>query len=145
MEMDKRKELHKVIFKSVGTDVVIKAPFHWAYDENVSIGVHIFLNYDYVLLDDCPITIGSEVLIGPGCKIITSTHSLDYRFWRNRGAVISKIENDFFIVAGVTILPCATGSDKVVVGVGSVVTQDIPPETIVAGILAKPIRKLEFD
>ncbi|KAL6605301.1 maltose O-acetyltransferase [Neocallimastix sp. 'constans'] len=98
-----------------------------AYDENVSIGVHIFLNYDYVLLDDCPITIGSEVLIGPGC------------------AVISKIENDFFIVAGVTILPCATGSDKVVVGVGSVVTQDIPPETIVAGILAKPIRKLEFD
>lgn len=59
--------------------------------------------------------------------------------------VISKIENDFFIVAGVTILPGVTGSDKVVVGAGSVVTQDIPPKTIVTDNPVKPIRKLEFN
>jgi len=68
MEMDKRTELLKTMFKSVGNEVIIDTPFRCAYGENVSIGDHVFINYDCVLQDACPVTIGNEVLIGPGCN-----------------------------------------------------------------------------
>jgi len=150
MEMDKRKELLKFMLKSVGNETLIDPPFFCAYGEKVSIGDRSFLNNNCILQDACPITIGNDVLIGPGCKIISSSHPLDYRLRKNenRGLCISKpvtIGNDVFIGAGVTILPGVTIGDKAVVGAGSVVTKDVAPETVVAGNPAKVIRKLEFN
>jgi len=149
-EMNKRKEFLKAMLKSVGTEVIVDPPFFCAYGENVSIGDRSFLNNNCILQDACPITIGNDVLIGPGCKIISSSHPLDYRLRKNenRGLCISKpvtIGNDVFIGAGVIILPGVTIGDRAMVGAGSVVTNDVAPDTVVAGNPAKIIRKLEFN
>ena len=56
-----------------------------------------------------------------------------------------KIGNDVWIGGNVTILPGITIGNNVVVAAGAVVTKDIPDNTLVAGVPARPIRTLEND
>lgn len=89
--------------------------------------------------------IGDRVAISPNVTIITSSgpespklkkHNLE-----KRKKVV--IENDSWIGTGVIILPGVTVGEGAVCGAGSVVTKDVPPNTIVAGVPAKIIRKLD--
>jgi len=95
------------------------------------------------------ITIGNNVLIGPNVVISSASHNVDYRI-RNRdndmditGAPVV-IEDNVWIGANVTVMPGVTIGRHSVVGAGSVVTRDVPPDTIVAGVPAKVVRKLDL-
>ena len=54
------------------------------------------------------------------------------------------IEDNVWIGANVTVMPGVTIGKHSVVAAGSVVTTDIPPDTMAAGVPAKIIKKLEF-
>lgn len=54
------------------------------------------------------------------------------------------IGNDVWIGANVTVCRKVTIGDGAVIGAGSVVTHDVPPYTIVAGVPARPLKK-RFD
>ena len=52
------------------------------------------------------------------------------------------IKRGAWIGAGAIILPNVTIGERAVVGAGAVVTKDVPPYTVVAGVPAKEIKKL---
>ena len=101
------------------------------------------------LYADCsaPITIGDQVYIGHHAVFITTNHEIGNAVqrcgvWRCAPIVI---ENGAWIGARATILPGVTIGAGSVVAAGAVVAKTVPPNTLVGGVPAKPIRALPED
>lgn len=86
------------------------------------------------------IIIGDNVLIGPNTSLISSNHDPNNRSqWVETSPI--KIGNNVWIGANVVILPSVTIGNNSIVGAGSVVTKNIPSDSIFAGNPAKEISK----
>lgn len=91
------------------------------------------------------LTIRTGVAIGPGVTIITSTHQLGPPS-RRAGPVTHApvlIEEGSWIGGGVMILAGVTIGRGAVVAAKSLVTKDVPPNTLVGGTPARVIRELD--
>lgn len=91
------------------------------------------------------ITIGNHVGFGQQVMILTESHAIgpaEYRSGELRPKPV-KIGNGCWVGARAMILPGVTIGDGAVVAAGAIVTKDVPPHTVVAGIPAKVIRELE--
>lgn len=91
------------------------------------------------------IEIGNNVLIASHTVITSLTHDINADFYKN--TLIKRkvtIGNNVWIGSGAIILPGVRISDGAVIGAGSVVTKDVPHNTIVAGVPAKPIKQLRI-
>jgi Acetyltransferase (isoleucine patch superfamily) len=141
---EQRTLLSKMVGYEVDEKTFIVPPFHCDLGFNIILGKNVLINYDCVLLDCTKIIIGDNVLIGPGTKIVTASHPMDINERRERITVCHpvKIGNDVWIGAGAVILPGITIGDRSVVGAGSIVTRDVPSNTIVAGNPARKLRSL---
>jgi len=149
-ELEKRYEILKELLGQCWEETLIEPPFHCDDGKNVSVGRYFYANYNLTILDHMKITIGNNVMIGPNCVISSASHSPDYRI-RNKdndmditGAPVV-IEDNVWIGANVAVMPGVTIGKHSVVAAGSVVTKDVPPDVIVAGVPAKIIRKLDFE
>ncbi len=144
----------KIIFgKNVQMGVIASPNFysHYAYlearnsDSVISIGDNVAINNAFSAVAFQNITIQDNVLIGVNCAIIDNDgHDLRVDM-RNSGepkSVAVTIEKNVFIGDNVTILKGVTIGENSVIGLGSVVTNDIPKNVIVAGNPAKVIRNL---
>lgn len=124
-----------------GTNII---PTFWCdYGYNIFLGDYVFMNYNCVILDEAPVSMGNDVLVGPNCGFYTAIHPLDTQK-RRRGFETAKpitIGNDVWFGGGVTVLPGVTIGNNVVIGAGSVVTKDIPDNMIAAGNPCKVIRE----
>jgi maltose O-acetyltransferase len=137
-------ELLSRLFARVGERTVIEAPFHIDYGWNVTLGDDVYLNAFCVLLDCAPISVGAHTQIGPGAKLCAATHSRDPAA-RRRGveyALPVTVGENVWIGAGAFIGPGVTIGDDSVVGAGAVVTRDVPPRVLVAGVPARVVREL---
>lgn len=114
---------------------------------NISIGDKVFINSGVRF--GCPppakIIIGNHVAIGPRVLFETLNHSLThnnegYRPGKSKDIVV---EDYVWIGANATVLPDVKIGRGSVVAAGSVVTKDIPPYCLAAGIPAQIIRKLD--
>lgn len=88
------------------------------------------------------ITIENDVLIGPKVSLITENHPLNPE---DRKGLICKsilIKKNAWIGANATILPDVTIGENAVVAAGTVVSKDVPDNTIVGGIPAKSIKNI---
>lgn len=105
--------------------------------ERVSIGFGILVadtNYGKVF----GLEIGDDVTIGPRAMFISvSAHHSLRREWWNEGRITLK--NGVYIGANAIILPGITIGENATVGAGAVVTKDVPANTVVVGVPAKPI------
>jgi acetyltransferase-like isoleucine patch superfamily enzyme len=118
-------------------------PFRTEYGRNLRVGRDVFVNHDCTIMDLGGVDIGDEVMIGPNVQIITSGHPLDPE--TRRSTIVAdpiRIEQGAWIAAGATIIGGVTVGRDAVVAAGAVVTKDVPPRTMVAGVPAVVIREL---
>ena len=123
---------------------VIEPSFWCDYGYNIRIGKNFYANHNLILLDAGGITFGSDVFVGPNCGFYTSSHPLDYHI-RNQGLEDAKpitVGSNVWFGGNVTVLPGVTIGDNVVIGAGSVVTHDIPSDSIAVGNPCRVIRTL---
>lgn len=132
------------LFSEFGEESLIMPPFHCEFGKTISIGRKTFINMCVTMLDNAPITIGNNVLIGPSVQFYTPTHPLDYNLRRNWEATFAPItiEDNVWIGGNAVICQGVTIGAKSVVAAGSVVTKNVPQGTLVGGIPAKVLKSL---
>ena len=141
----RQKELIKEIVKSIGDNPFIEQPFMCDYGYNIEIGDNFYSNHNLIILDPAKVIIGNNVFIGPNVGIYTAYHPKD-KIIRNEGYEQAKkiiIKDNVWIGGSAIVLPDVTIGENSIIGAGSVVTKDVPPNTVVAGNPAKVIQKLD--
>lgn len=129
---------------SMGKNPFFEPEFRCEFGFNIHLGDNFYANFGCVMLDGAGIYIGDNVLFGPRVGIYTSRHA----FWpeeRAKGACFGrpvKIGNNVWIGAGVHIDCGVKIGDNSVIGAGSVITRDVPPNVVAAGVPCKVIRKI---
>jgi len=116
-------------------------PFYTAYGLEIRVGQRVFINQNCTIYDLAEIRIGDDVMIGPNVSLMSAGHPVAPSERRDR--VVGKpivIERNVWIAAGVTIIGGVTVGQNSVVAAGSVVTRDVPPNTLVGGNPAQVIR-----
>jgi acetyltransferase-like isoleucine patch superfamily enzyme len=119
-------------------------PFYSAYGLDLRIGRKVFINQCCTIYDMGGVDIGDEVMIGPNVNIITTGHALKPS--ERRAFVEAKpivIEKGVWIAVGVTIIGGVTIGENSVIAAGSVVTKDVPANSLAAGVPARVVRSLD--
>jgi acetyltransferase-like isoleucine patch superfamily enzyme len=116
----------------------------WSPHRHIILGDNVGIGYRCIFL--CDVEIGNKVLIASDVALINSDdHRIDVVgkaiFDSGRGDQFKIIiEDDVWIGHGVTVLTPARIGRGSVVAAGSVVTKDVPPYAIVAGVPARLIK-----
>ena len=108
--------------------------------KGVDIATGVFIEEAYPEL----VTIEDNVDIGP--NVIIVAHDSSYRTVNPELPTIKKrvvIKRNSYIGAGAIILPGVTIGESSIVAAGAVVTKDVPPRTVVAGIPARVIGSVD--
>lgn len=120
---------------AVGEGAVVRPAFHCDYGFNISLGAGVFLNFNCVILDVAPVSIGAGTQIGPLVEIYAADHPRDPET-RRAGLELGRpvrIGANCWIGGGAIILPGVSIGDDAIVGAGSVVTRDVPHGATVMG------------
>lgn len=139
-----RHLLGKRIFKSLGNNSKFRDHNIFADGRNVEIGNN-FLSGRYNYFGGGSIKIGDDVMMANFIVIETTNHNFSdlSRPIREQGVVKLSVEigNDVWIGDRVTILPGVKIGTGSVLASGSVITKDVEPYSVVAGVPAKIIKK----
>ena len=138
-----RKLFAKLTKSKIDKSFNLFPPFYTDCGVNIKIGKRVFINCCCRFQDQGGIEIGDDCLIGHNTTIATLNH--DFNPQRRADLIPKKvrIENKVWIGSDCTILPGVTIGEGAIIGAGSVVTKNIPPNTIAVGNPAKVIRKIE--
>jgi maltose O-acetyltransferase len=141
-EQELRDRLLRELLAECGEGVHIRAPFHVEYGTRVSIGAGTFFNYDCLMLDVAPITIGVACQVASRVQFITATHPIDPEprrmGWESARPIV--LGDNVWLSAGVIVCPGVTIGDHTVVGAGAVVTRDLPAGAVAMGVPARVVR-----
>ncbi len=143
--VSERQTILQQLVGQIGQNSIIEPPFYCVYGQNISIGDHVYLNYQCIILDTNKVDIGNYVMIGPNVQIYASAHLLQAEA-RNLGLEIAKpimIEDNVWLGGGAILLPGVRIGRNAVVGAGAVVSRSVLANTVVAGNPARVIRNIE--
>ena len=132
-----------LIGQTVDESFSLIPPFYTESGVNIRVGRNVFVNQNCTFYDLGGLDIADDVLIGPNVSLITSGHPLEPS--QRRAGVVAKpivIEKNVWIAAGATLIGGVTIGENSVVAAGSVVTKDVPPNTLVGGNPARVIRSI---
>ncbi|CAA9515341.1 MAG: Maltose O-acetyltransferase [uncultured Solirubrobacteraceae bacterium] len=143
-EQRTRDEILAELLGEVGEGVVIRPPFRCEYGTRVTIGAGTFANYDLLMLDVAPITIGARCQIATRVQVLTATHPIDPEArrlgWESAAPIV--VGDNVWLGGGVILCPGVTIGDDTVVGAGAVVTRDLPSGVVAVGAPAKILREI---
>jgi maltose O-acetyltransferase len=140
---DERRRLLLELFGAGGDSVWMQPPFYCDYGSNIELGERVFFNFNCVVLDVCPVRIGSFSLFGPAVQIYTPMHPFNAEL--RRGKEFGKpveIGSDVWVGGGAIILPGVCVGSRAVIGAGSVVTRDVPESVFAAGNPCRVVREI---
>ncbi len=143
--IDERKKLLKEILAKTGQNFHIEQTFYCDYGYNISIGENFYSNHNLVILDCAKVEFGDNVFVGPNCGFYTAEHPLDAKR-RIKGLEYAKpikVGNNVWFGGNVVVLAGVTIGENSVIGAGSVVTKDIPSNTVAVGNPCKAIKTIE--
>lgn len=131
------------VFAECGENCYIELPFYanWG-GYHLHLGSNIYANFHLTLVDDGDIFIADKVMIGPNVTIATAGHPVEPSL-RARGLQFNKpvrIGENSWLGAGVTVLPGVKIGRNCVIGAGSVVTKDIPDNSVACGNPCRVLR-----
>jgi maltose O-acetyltransferase len=141
----RRRELYSQLFGRCGEKVYVEPPFRCDYGVHIALGDRVYLNFDCVFLDCARITIGDDVMFGPGVHLYTATHPLNAAE-RIAGPELARpitIGDRCWIGGRAIVLPGVTIGENTTIGAGSVVTRDIPANVVAAGNPCRVLRRLD--
>jgi acetyltransferase-like isoleucine patch superfamily enzyme len=133
----------ELIGKKVDDSFLLIPPFYATGGADISVGRNVFINQNCTFYDLGGLAIADDVMIGPNVSLITSGHPIEPS--QRRACVVAKpivIERNVWIAAGATIIGGVRVGENSVVAAGSVVTKDVPPNTLVGGNPARIIRSI---
>lgn len=141
-DLERRGQLLSEIFGRE-TKAWIEPPFYFCYGTNIELGEGVYINFNCNFVDDTKIIIGKNVMFGPAVTIATVGHPVhpDYRGYMYAEPVT--IRDNCWIGANVTICPGVTIGENTVIGAGSVVTKDIPANSIAVGNPCRVMRAID--
>lgn len=135
-----REIMRRLIGKKVDGSFRMFPPFYTDFGKNITIGKDVFINSGCHFQDQGGITIGDGALIGHNVVLATINHDLNPEENRKNHYAPITIGAHVWIGSNATILPGVTLGDWAVVAAGAVVTQDVPPRTVVGGVPAKVLK-----
>ena len=152
-ETEKRAAILSEILGGLGEGSFIQGPITFHYGKHTRIGKWFYGNFNLTIQDDAEVTIGDHCDFGPNVTIVTPLHPLraaeraamrtaDGTERRLCHARPVHIGNGCWLCAGVTVCPGVTIGDNCVIGAGSVVTRDIPPNSLAAGVPCRVLRPI---
>lgn len=144
-EVEKREALMKKMFASCGENCYIQPPFYanWS-GHHIHMGKNVYANFNLTVVDDGEVYIGDYVMIGPNVTIATAGHPVQPEL-RRRAIQYNlpvHIKENVWLGAGVIVLPGVTIGENSVIGAGSVVTKDVPPNVVAVGNPCRVLREV---
>lgn len=152
-EGDRREELLNKLLSNRGKGTYLQGPVYFDYGVFTKVGENFFANFNFTVLDVCPVTIGDNVFVGPNVSILTPKHPLRWQdrniYKSEKGYVTDKeygvpvtIGDNCWIAGNVTICAGAKIGAGCVIGAGSVVTGEIPENSLAYGNPCRAVRKI---
>lgn len=141
-EKQQRAAILKKLFGTCHPLTFIEPSFHCDYGFNIHTYGLAVINYNCVILDTSPVHIGKGAFIAPGVCLSCAGHSIHPQ-QRAEGIGTSKpihLEENVWIGANAVVCGGVTIGKGSVIGAGSVVTHDIPPGVVAAGVPCRPMR-----
>ncbi len=144
-ELEKRERLLKEMFAEIGEGCYIEPPFHsnWG-GKHCHFGKYVYANFNLTLVDDTHIYVGDYTEFGPNVVLATAGHPIlpELREQVYQYNFPVHIGRNCWLGAGVIVVPGVTIGDNSVIGAGSVVTKDIPPNVIAVGNPCRVLREI---
>ena len=128
-QREERMNLLRQLLGSTDGRFLIEPSFWCDYGYNIHLGKNFYANHNCVILD---------------CGFYTACHPIDPQ-QRREGVEFARpitVGNDVWFGGGCTVLPGVTIGDGCVIGAGSVVTRDIPANTVAAGNPCRVLRSI---
>lgn len=145
LNRDERQIAIRGLLGKTGDNCTVEQPLFCTYGYNTIVGDNFFLNVNCKLMDSGKITIGNNVFIAPNVCLITEEHAMnvDQRLIGLEYTYPVNIGDNVWICAGAIVMPGVTIGANSVIGAGSIVTKDIPPDSLAVGNPCKVIRSLK--
>lgn len=152
-EEEKRGEILNKLLPDRGEGSYLQGPVYFDYGIFTKIGKNFYANFNFTVLDVCPVIIGDNVFVGPNVSILPPKHPFS---WKDRniyksdkgydtdreyGAPVT-IGDNCWIAGNVIICAGAKIGSGCVIGAGSVVTGTIPENSLAYGNPCRAVRKI---
>jgi acetyltransferase-like isoleucine patch superfamily enzyme len=133
----------ELIGKPVGDAFTLIPPFYADCGLNITVGRAVFIGDSCMFTGHGAIDIADQVMIANKVNLVTAGHPVEPE--KRRAFITAEpitIDTNVWIGAAATILPGVSIGADAVVAAGAVVTRDVAPATLVAGVPATVIRHL---
>lgn len=137
-----RALLSELVGERVDDSVNLFPPFYSDFGKNIRFGRDVFVNMGCKFQDQGGITIGDGALLGHNVLIATLNHDMDPSKRADMHPAAVTIGKKVWVGANCTILPGVTIGDGAVIAAASVVTRDVPENSLAVGSPAKVVREV---
>lgn len=140
-----RQMLSRLFGRQVDETLRVFPPFYTDFGKNTTIGKNVFINACCHFQDQGGITLGDGCLIGHNVVFATLNHGFAPADRASLYPAPIVLGKNVWVGSNSTLLQGIRIGDNAVIGAGSVVTKDVPANTIVGGVPARILRQIDTE